>query len=206
MIDPKVVKTFIGLIKELVGAGFKIDAKHKGRLGKNLREIAELLETTKDQLANGMVPRESSHQVATLINFTNDTLQGVFKIPNADELDDIFSKQLPHIGYLLRSADVFIDGKPRTGRHKYMYGLEARDGDYQVSPQSVSSAIEEIERAAGRLRGAANFLDPNAGISRNRKSSSKAQGLKYFEGKHRSKERFGEEGCQTKRQTLGMRP
>jgi hypothetical protein len=174
MIDPKTVKTFIGLIKELISAGFEIDANHKRRLGENLRDIAELLDSIKRDLENGVVPRESSYQVATLINFTVETLHGVFKIPNGDELDDIFSRQLPHIGYLLRDADVFIDGKPRSHVHKYM--LKARDFDYKVpSIQPVRSAIEEIERATGRLRGAADFLDPSSKKSRKKPDSEPTQ-------------------------------
>jgi hypothetical protein len=104
---------------------FEIRRRSQKEFGTHFRGIADLLETVKDQLDNGLVPRESSHQLATLINFTNETLHGVFRIPNDDELDDMFTKQLPH--YLLRNADVFIDGQPRDGIHKYMYALSARN-------------------------------------------------------------------------------
>jgi hypothetical protein len=166
------------LFIEFIKGCLKFDNAHKRSLGTHFRGIADLLEAVKDELDNGLVPRESSHQLATLINFTNETLHGVFRIPNDEEIDDIFTKQLPRIGYLLRSADVFIDGQPRDGVHKYMRVLNARNDDYKVSPQSASLAIEEIERAVGRLRSAANFLDPNGKVaaSESKKKSIKKSG------------------------------
>lgn len=183
MTDLALVKTFA----EFIRGSLRFDAHHKERLGKHLREIANLLGTVKDDLADGIVPRESSYQLASLINFTNETLHGVFKIPNDAELDDIFSKQLPHIGYLLRSADVFIDGQPRDGIHKYMYVLSAREVDYKVSPRSVSLALEEIERAVGRLRAASNFLDPKGGAG---ESGGKKKSARKPSTSKSSKENF----------------
>ena len=169
MTEPVSVKTIFAIIKGC----FKFDASHKKRLAEQLRKIADLLDTVKSQLENGIVPRESSYQLATLINFTNETLHGVFKIANEEELVEIFSEQLPHIGYLLRSADVFIDGQPRSGVHKYMRVLEARNDDYQISSASVTLAAEEITRCVGRLRGAVNSLDPKSGGPGGKKGASK---------------------------------
>jgi hypothetical protein len=168
MVD--IVTSFIGFI----GRSVRIDSSHKKKLGTYFRDIADLLEGIKDELNDGCVPRQSSYRLAALINATTESLHGVFRISNEDEINDIFTKRLPRIGYLLRAVDVFLDGKPRKGAHKYMYALRARDEDYAVSPQSVMSATEEIDRAIGQLRGAADFLDPKreAGKGRSKKPSN----------------------------------
>jgi hypothetical protein len=54
----------------------------------------------------------------------------------------------------------------------------------------VSLAIEEIERAVGRLRSAANFLDPKGNVSTSgskKKSVKKPSGLKIFSKKTKQK-------------------
>lgn len=165
----EIVTAFIGFMKGCL----RFDSSHKKKLGTYFRGIAELLETIKDELNDGLVPRQSSYQLATLVNFTNESLHGVFRIPNVDEIDDIFTKRLPHIGYLLRAADVFLDGQPRDSIHQFMRVLEARAADYPVSTVSVRLATEEIERAIGQLRTAAEALDPKseAGKSRSKKNA-----------------------------------
>jgi hypothetical protein len=160
------VKSFVAFMK----GAFSFREHSQKRVGSHLKEIADLLEIIKEQLKAGIVPRESSYQLATLINFTNEELNGVFRLTNHGELEELFSEKLPHLGYLLREADVFIDGTPRSSTHRYMLPLKARDDDYQVSSQSVSKAVEEIDRVVGSLRATASGL---AEIKTRKKSAPK---------------------------------
>jgi hypothetical protein len=149
------VKPFLEFVRQTL----RFRDRERKTLAKRLREIQDVLVAVQSQLAEGVVPRTSAHELATIINFSNETLHGIFKIPNFDDIDKLFSKQLPHIGYLLRTADVFVDGQPRDHVEKYMTAFEARPEDYKVSPASVGAAIVEIDRAIGVIRGAVKFLD-----------------------------------------------
>jgi hypothetical protein len=87
----------------------------------------------------------------------NESLDGVF-FPEPS-LDPLFKTTLPHVGHLVREADIFIDGEPHSHVHPYM--LKARDIDFTVSKDHppVAKAILAIERAIGELNGSASVLD-----------------------------------------------
>lgn len=142
------VASLAALVSAIKSAtGFR--TKYRERLVYLLVEIKDALQAIDKSLKARKVPTEQSYRLAVLINFAEDVRRGPFYFPHVDIL---FDEMLPRLGYLLRSADVFIDGKPRKGvPHAYM--RKAREEDYQV-PSGLAAVVEarkQIKRALGQI-------------------------------------------------------
>jgi hypothetical protein len=158
---PAFVTTGIGLAFAAAVKAYKsAKQKHEKNLAENLKRIAGLLGSVNESLKKGIVPRKQSYELAAVINFVNEGLDSIL-FPEPD-LHELFATRLPRIGYLMREADVFIDGKPRSHAHTYM--LKARDGDYKASIglSAIKNASLEIERAIGELEGSAFIRDQSS--------------------------------------------
>jgi hypothetical protein len=155
-IIPGIGVTIVSAFKKYLSA----KQERKEVLAENLRKIALLLTSIRESLQKGIVPRELSYELAAVINFVNESLGGVF-FPEPS-LQRLFETTLPHVGYLIREADIFIDGEPRQHVHAYM--LKARDTEFTFSKDHppVAKASREIERAIGELKGIAFVLDKSA--------------------------------------------
>jgi hypothetical protein len=144
--------------------------KDQRRLSELLKEIVELFEAVESELKKGEVPYRNGNALATLIN----SAARIVEKPKKRDLKLwlIFEHDLPKVGRLLRTADFFIDGKPRDSHH---YDLAAREGTTKVDTKdaAIAEACTEIERVIGILSGYSLGLD-NANSKKPSKRTSKA--------------------------------
>jgi len=89
------------------------------------------------------IPRREGHGLLILINNANKIAEH-FK-PADPELSDVFEQQLPKVGQLMRTADVFYE------QESLQYGLCNQSEVPPIGISVVHEACKEMERAAGKL-------------------------------------------------------
>jgi hypothetical protein len=142
----------MGAILRFINEIKKKRAADRMELAKHLKKIAALLQAICQSLKNGKMPRKQSYELAQTINFAIDRLKGPFPIAH---MDDLFDERLPRIGYLMRQADIFIDGRPRPVGHGYEYSYVPREEDFWIVGSGFADEMaKEIERAVGDIDGA----------------------------------------------------
>jgi hypothetical protein len=119
--------------------------RKKLNLSEDLGAIASLLDAAREKFERKQVPRREAKELAILVNHADQLASAFKKQPR--ELVEVFEKQLPRIGALMRDADYFIDGRPR-------YSLQpAKDTDDPAfhfhAEDVIRQACEEMQRAAG---------------------------------------------------------
>jgi hypothetical protein len=112
-----------------------------------LEQIASLLGHVRSKFEKHEVPREEAKKLALLISDAH-ILAAAFK-KHDQELAKVFDKQLPHIGLLMRDADLFIDKRPRYYLHESFDVESPRFPSW--AEQKINEACEELQRAAGVL-------------------------------------------------------
>lgn len=116
-------------------------------LSEYLEEIAALLREVRLKFEKREVPREEAKKLAILINDAA-TLASAFTTKDQG-LAEVFDRQLPRVGVLMRDADFFIDKRARYYLHQ-SFDTDNPNFPYWAEAK-IREACEELQRAAGTV-------------------------------------------------------
>jgi hypothetical protein len=141
--------------------------RDKRQLADLLRAIVGSLEEIRRHFEKRKVPRREAHKLAEFINAANQIAASKKIDP---DLAIIFRERVPALGRLLRSADFFIDGRPRDPDHY----VAARPYDLKVPKGGpIAATCETLERIIGALEAHIALIEQSIGRQRiDRKTSA----------------------------------
>jgi len=154
----KLVELIIGIIP------FLPKKSASSNLADYLEEIASCCKNALNKFKNGDIPREEGKNIAILIN-SADIIASKTE-STYPELYNFFSKEILSLGKLLRDADFYTDGEPRSPQHRNArsYELEIKEHPYLPKGEQLKKCCEELERIIGSAQGYASSLRKNRKI------------------------------------------